>query len=213
MNQRTHDAEATRSAIMGAAFRLFNEKGVNGVSVSQLAKEAGVTKSLVHHHFGSKDELWNEIKQHAMGEYLQAQQELLETGSPQRSLLAKSMEMYFAHLQKNPDIVRMMLWMALEDDCKIPEKGLEVTDLGVARLREGQLDGDIRTDIDLRSLIALFLFSVEHWFQARDAFCAKHGFEMEGADQRYLDTMMKVIMRGIEPHEDDERLYDSSAPK
>ncbi|MCP1727130.1 AcrR family transcriptional regulator [Natronospira proteinivora] len=43
--------------ILEVAIRLFAEHGVEGVSISRIAREAGVGKATVFHHFPSKDAL------------------------------------------------------------------------------------------------------------------------------------------------------------
>jgi AcrR family transcriptional regulator len=48
----------TRAEILAAARRLFAEEGFESVSMRRIAAEAGVDPSLIHHYFGSKDELF-----------------------------------------------------------------------------------------------------------------------------------------------------------
>ncbi len=45
----------TKDLILDAAEALFSEKGVDGVSLRLLTKEAGVNLAAVHYHFGSKE--------------------------------------------------------------------------------------------------------------------------------------------------------------
>jgi AcrR family transcriptional regulator len=40
------------------AIRHFSERGDEGTTTAGVAREAGVTQPLVHHHFGSKEGLW-----------------------------------------------------------------------------------------------------------------------------------------------------------
>lgn len=51
------DSEQTKAEILAAAQKLFAERGVLAVSVRDVAKAAGVTHGLVHHYFGTKEEL------------------------------------------------------------------------------------------------------------------------------------------------------------
>lgn len=51
------------AAIMGAAKRLFLEQGYAGVSMDQIASEAGVSKLTVYSHFGDKDSLFATVVQ------------------------------------------------------------------------------------------------------------------------------------------------------
>lgn len=52
------DAEATRGRILESAAALFAETGQDGASIRDVARKAGVSLSMVHHYFGSKDELY-----------------------------------------------------------------------------------------------------------------------------------------------------------
>lgn len=51
---------AKRAAILDAAKRLFLQLGFDGVSMDQIAAEAGVSKLTVYSHFGDKDSLFAE---------------------------------------------------------------------------------------------------------------------------------------------------------
>ena len=48
----------TREAILAAARTAFAERGINGASIRLIAAGAGVDPALVHHYFGTKDQLF-----------------------------------------------------------------------------------------------------------------------------------------------------------
>lgn len=48
----------TREAILAAARTAFAEKGFDGASIRHIAGAAGVDPALVHHYFGTKDQLF-----------------------------------------------------------------------------------------------------------------------------------------------------------
>src|SRR3974390_1322138 len=50
----------TREEILGAARRLFAERGYHGTSLRSIAKEVNVDVALISHFFGSKDDLFLE---------------------------------------------------------------------------------------------------------------------------------------------------------
>lgn len=52
---------AAPGKILGAAEKLFGERGYDGVSVSDVARKAGVNKALVFYYYESKDQLYDEI--------------------------------------------------------------------------------------------------------------------------------------------------------
>ncbi len=57
---RRPGAPDTRAAILGAARERFAAQGYAGTSVRAVASDAGVDPALVHHYFGSKDDLFLE---------------------------------------------------------------------------------------------------------------------------------------------------------
>jgi len=54
-----HDAR--RRQILACARRLFSERNYISVSTSEIAREAGVARGLLHHYFGTKRELYLEV--------------------------------------------------------------------------------------------------------------------------------------------------------
>ena len=54
--------EATRSAVLDSAIRLFGRKGYAETSLEEIAAEAGVTIRPIYHYFGSKLDLFQATK-------------------------------------------------------------------------------------------------------------------------------------------------------
>ncbi len=50
-----------REQILAAARRLFSERPPAEVSATEVAREAGVARGLLHHYFGGKQELYREV--------------------------------------------------------------------------------------------------------------------------------------------------------
>jgi AcrR family transcriptional regulator len=55
---RRPGAPDTRAAILSAARSRFAEHGYAGTTIRAVATDAGVDAALVHHYFGTKDELF-----------------------------------------------------------------------------------------------------------------------------------------------------------
>ncbi len=53
-----------RRGILEAALGAFAKHGSEGMSVRNLARELGVSHNLIHHHYGSKEELWRAALEH-----------------------------------------------------------------------------------------------------------------------------------------------------
>lgn len=54
-------SDQTRQALLEAGLRLFSRLGFDGVSVEEIAREAGVNKALISYHFGGKSGLYAAI--------------------------------------------------------------------------------------------------------------------------------------------------------
>ena len=55
---RRPGSEDTRAAILAAARTAFGERGYEGASIRDIASRAGVDGALVHHYFGTKQQLF-----------------------------------------------------------------------------------------------------------------------------------------------------------
>ncbi|MET0434632.1 MAG: helix-turn-helix domain-containing protein, partial [Cellulomonas sp.] len=104
MRSATTDDDLTaRARIRDAALRLFADRGIEGVSVRDIAAAAGVSAGLIRHHFGSKDGLRDacdshaidslmRIKEEAIGERRYAAPGFLLDAEPARLLLNRYLE-------------------------------------------------------------------------------------------------------------------------
>lgn len=197
-NQR--DPEATRAALLESAETIFLEKGFGNTSLSEIARHAGITKSLIHHYFGSKEGLWREVKTRRFMHYAEQQMEMINEAQPTADLLKKSIALYFDFLRRNPQIVRVLAWMFLEqdqEDCLDFDR--ELISLGVDKIRLAQDQGELRTDIDARFILFVFIGLCQHWFHNKDHFMSSFGFEGISGDlaDAYLDAMTKIFFEGV----------------
>lgn len=200
---RTRDAEATRTAILEAAERIFVEKGPAKTSMSEIAKAAGVTKSLIHHHFGSKEGLWMAVKGYRFQLYADRQRPQLEQPGSSAALLRESMEAYFHFLRDHPDFVRFMSWMHLERET--PEsfdQGDSLFRLGVEKIREAQQNGQLRDDLQPFFILIAMVGCITHWFQDCQS---HHGWvdpdHPEREDELFLSHLMTMFFEGLEPRD------------
>lgn len=55
------EPDERRQQILASAVRLFGEQPYSAMSTTEIAREAGVARALVHHYFGTKRELYLEV--------------------------------------------------------------------------------------------------------------------------------------------------------
>jgi AcrR family transcriptional regulator len=65
---RSEDRAVKRQALLTAAVRLFNERGFHATSLDDVAASVGVTKPLVYHYLGNKDQVLLECVSHGLAQ-------------------------------------------------------------------------------------------------------------------------------------------------
>ena len=75
-----HEDLTARARIRDAALRLFAERGIEGASVRDIAKAAGVSGGLVRHHFGSKEGLRDACDAYALDRLMRIKEQAVLDG-------------------------------------------------------------------------------------------------------------------------------------
>jgi len=206
MTAKVRNPEATRAAILDAAEEVFLERGYAAAPLSAIANNAGVTKSLLHHHFESKQNLWAEVKQRRFKHYADVQMAMIRESRDDEGtqVLRDSFEFYFRFLQKNPELVKIMAWVFLEQEANEDvclKMDDELMDAGAERIKLGQERGYLRDDVDPRLLLFTFLGICQHWFQDRHHVLGHLGPDIpeEVIDEKYLRDAIKIFFEGVLP--------------
>ena len=92
--------------ILDAALRLFTENGVRATSTKSVASEAGISEALIFKHFGTKDNLLEEIIRKGYQAAIRETKPLLAAPSPQE-YLSNIIELPVKLVRSNPDFWRM----------------------------------------------------------------------------------------------------------
>ena len=106
----------TREKILDTAERLFGEQGYAATSLRHIIAEAGVNLAAIHYHFGSKEELLDEVLMRKAGPVNEERLALLdrleaEAGSgllPVDKVLEAFLGPPFSRAEHSPEFVRMM---------------------------------------------------------------------------------------------------------
>jgi len=198
MNENaTRDSERTQRQILGAAFELFVDRGFDAISIREIAAASGVTKSLIHHHFGGKEALWDAVKEMAIGQYyLRQREELIDSEMSGPELLMHAATSYFSFLRENPQVARLFAWAHLEGDTSCNQMDAELVRLGSERIAQAQADGSMRDDINPTHIVTMFVSLFTQWFEAKENHADWPGI---GSDQEFLDDFLKVFMEGLLP--------------
>jgi TetR/AcrR family transcriptional regulator len=199
---RRRDPQATRAAILNAAEKIFVDHGFTGTHLSDIAKKAGVTKSLIHHHFGSKKQLWEEIKRQQFSKYAVEQAKILQDRSVDADVIRDTLVQYFKYLQKNPRFSRLLTWMKIEGDQSCGDIADELGRQSLSGIQQAQQDGILRKDINPLFVFITLIGLVESWFEAKHQFLSHLDAAGTGSgqeDEAYLSSMLKMFFEGLLP--------------
>lgn len=210
---RRPDPIASRQAILDAARDCFSATGYAGTSMHDIAAAAGITQSLIHHHFGPKDALWAEVRRHAFGQYIEQQRAVVEAIAREPGQLREAMEGYFRFLAERPHVLRLVAWLELDQSAGMGPAGVgwperapaelqpelrELHDQGVRAIETLQAQGRLRRDQPARFVLIALLGLVRNWFEERnlvqDESDPKQVAEVDAA---YLQALWTVLTTGL----------------
>ena len=140
-----------RERILKAAQNCLRDRGLKGLNIRVVAKEAGVSLGSVHYYFASKEQILVEI----FRQFVQRVSEATLSGSPgadPRQVITDLLDAYFAELSKDPATCQgfIDLWDHVpqnEDLRRLMEKYYRRSAEFLTRLiREGRRQGLFEVD-------------------------------------------------------------------
>lgn len=149
--------ERQRRRILDAASRLFDGRGIDGVTMAEITTASGVQPSTMYQYFSSKDEIVWAIVGELMQEKSGVATEAMKDAPNSLARISALLEMMADDLANNPEKVRFMAqfdaiyardWpverlLTLESQVH-PEPFKFFSEL----IREGIADGSLRPDLD-----------------------------------------------------------------
>ncbi len=206
---RVRDPEGTRAAVLEAAERLFAECGFANTSLRDISSASGVSHPLIHHHFGSKEGLCQEVKRRLVESYARKFPEAARA-TDQPLDLGDEMRRLVAFIGDNPVLLRLCAWTRLEGDQQVWPGEPDVFETIRRRIEVSQREKLIRDDLDPRYLTIVLLGLVFFWLDNRNHF--GHRFGPEINDGEYLRQAVAILERGLAPVSNESPIEATPAP-
>jgi AcrR family transcriptional regulator len=152
-------AGATRERIEAAALALFAERGVDGASMRDLAREVGLTEGAIYRHFASKEELARALFLRHYGALAREIETVRAAGLPFEARVRALVDLFVQRFDADPAAFAYVLISQHAHlgglDRQSPDNAVEA----LARvLRDAMAAGEIPyADIDLVTALALGL--------------------------------------------------------
>lgn len=100
---------ATRDALLEAGRRVFGRRGYDGASIRAITREAGANLGAVTYHFGSKEGLYREVLEQALGTLLPRLKKAVAVDASGPERVKRVARAYVEHLAANPDLPHLLL--------------------------------------------------------------------------------------------------------
>jgi AcrR family transcriptional regulator len=195
-----------RRALLAAALEAFAEHGYEATSVRDLARRVGVSHNLVHHHYGSKWQLWQTALEHALASSGRELFALVEASDRERDWeVANRAGITGAVLlfARQPAFARILADESARGGARL-DFLYDRYIAPFAGLLEGLLDGappNVKRRIDARAAL-LFLFAGLTAPFALGGLAAKlDGAHGVGEDdlRRFATTVAEIVAHGLSP--------------
>jgi AcrR family transcriptional regulator len=195
--QPAHGEQAlqTRDRILSTAARLFSAGGYEHTPLSQVAREAQVSKALVLWHFDSKEKLFRAALGRTLEPYFIDVDEL--EGLDEAAQIERLIDLFYEFVRDNVYSVRFLLTLMIRGERKPDDITARVNDLyRIFRsllgdiLEAGRQSGRFRADVTPRLEAALIL-------AALDGILIEHFMNDERDPSELLAYLMQPFVRRL----------------
>jgi len=196
LHMRAIDPDLTAAArIRGAAMRLFAERGVAATSIRDVAAEAGVSSSLVVHHFKTKAGL----KAAADARSVALLAEMLSTFPGDSTEVEPAMRSLSEGLRAEPDLMAYLRRMLIDGGDAAKDLFTGLVDATAAELSTQERAGVVSPSADPRTRAAFLLVNDLGLIVLRDLVKDAIGLDplSEKGLEQWGSTVMEVYTQGF----------------
>jgi AcrR family transcriptional regulator len=201
-------ARDVREALLEVAGQLFSERGVNEVSLRELARAAGVTPAMVHYYFGDKQGLYEALLERALSRVLARVREIVAADREDLDEIADVLRVVVGALSSERWIPSLIIREVIADTGRFRERFIREFASQIARIVPEVLGrelaaGRVRQDLDL-PLAFVSLIGMTAWpFAARPVLERVLGLDFEAGDfpQRFSEHTLRLFLEGARPRE------------
>jgi len=194
--ERTRDAEGTRETVLASAEKLFAERGFAATSIRDISAESGVSHPLIHHHFGSKQELYDAVKRRLVEDYARRfPKAALAVNRPLN--IEAEMHRLLDYIGGNPMLLRLCARTQLEGDSQVWPGEPDVLNTLRQRIEVSQQRGLMRDDVASSYASIMLLGLVYFWLQGREHFVQRFGDTLN--DDDFIQQAICILEQGLAP--------------
>jgi AcrR family transcriptional regulator len=197
--------EMPAERLLNAAVSLFAQHGFDAVSTGVVAAAAGLTQSMVHYHFGTKDKLWKAAVEHIMhvrGSMFSLNLEDLRDVDPLARLKIMVRRFVSANAA-DPDLTRILIHEGMNDSPRLKWlakrymiRGYETFNAAI----EAASDSGAVRQLPARDVTNIIVGACVLTFTLSRLLKEVYGKEPTSAEavSSLSDTLLEVLFKGLE---------------
>lgn len=194
------DPERVRSLALEASVKLFAERGFAGTSFQNISDACGVSVGLIQYHFGSKEQLYEAVKEHAMQAYAESQAPQFALPLEQfYAFVDRGLRQYFRFFEQHSDWPRLSAWAELEGDQRAWPSEHVLMDRLVERVRAAQRAGELDTDVDPEVFLIALAGMMQGWLRYRVRYASRleHLGNARYKEDAYMALVLRLLQDGL----------------
>jgi AcrR family transcriptional regulator len=190
------DPEGTRRRILLAAAEEFAAGGLFGARVDQIARRAETNERMLYYYFGSKEQLFTAVLEHALAALVEAERTLELDGIAPIEAMTRLAHFVWDYYRDHPELLRLINNENLHEaryikgSNRIRELISPIVTTLTAILDRGQKAGLFRTDVDpLKFYIVL---SGLGYYIVSNRFTLEATFGLDFSEQTQRDQIVRM---------------------
>jgi len=198
MTRRARDKDKTIQDILAAARQLFSDKGLHGTSIRDIEVASGVSKGLILHHFGTKEELYASVQDLLNEEYVAMMNEYRQDSQNLKELMSLTIRNSLNYVKENREYRRIALWAYLEGQERNTDLERSFTEALIASMQAGQKSGLVREDIDPFLIPFIIRGTIDYWIRKEklvQKLTAGNDDSERGSDYRMIDALVRLFLK------------------
>ncbi len=178
--------EATSNAILDATGALIAEKGIDGFTISEVARQGKINRALIYHYFQNRDNLVVQAIDHIIRRSEEGEADVSANS------VERSVRMYLQH----PEVARFFFQLLLTGR-PLLRLGERITDT-IAALEQYQREHAPDSSYDIAFGLLVVVIAQMAWPFSREEFARLLGVSVEEADERFIAQLRWAADLAIE---------------
>jgi AcrR family transcriptional regulator len=197
--------EMPAERLLDAAVSLFAQHGFDAVSTGAVATAAGLTQSMVHYHFGTKEKLWKaavEHLMHARGNMFSLNMEDLRDVDD-LARLKIMLRRFISVNAADPDLTRILIHESLNDSPRLKWLAKHYMIRGYATFNgaiEAAIDSGVVRSLPVRDVTNIIVGACVLTFTLSRLLKEVYGVLPTSPEalSSLSDTLLEVLFKGLE---------------